>query len=170
MKKGILPLLMIGLFYSDSLFMAFFPENAFQGTYIPVPRFFLMGLLFMAAFFNRNSAIKYGFLFGFLFDMFYTGLLGAYMFFLPLIVFMSSKLTKWLHNTLPVFLIIVLFDLVALEMLIYGLNVLVQRTEFSFEEFAYVRLLPTLILNALFYIVFSIPLRKAFLKIKSIFD
>lgn len=169
MKKGLLPFLMIALFYSDSLFMVFFPETAFEGAYVPAPRFFLIGLLVMGIFFNRNSAIKYGFFFGFLFDMFYTGLLGAYTFFLPLIVYINAKLAQWLHNTLPVLMVIVLFGLAVLEMIIYGLNVLVQRTEISFEQFVYMRLLPTLILNGLFYILLAIPLRKAFLKLKSIF-
>ncbi|OLN23490.1 rod shape-determining protein MreD [Domibacillus antri] len=169
MKKGLLPLLMIALFYSDSVFMVFFPENAFNGIYVPVPRFFLIGLLFMSVFFDRNTAIKYGFLFGFLFDMFYTGLLGAYMFFLPLIVYITSKLTKWLHSTLVIFFIIVLFDIALLEMIIYGLNVLVQRSEASFEQFVFMRLWPTLALNAIFYILFAIPLRNAFQKLKNIF-
>ncbi|WP_309089658.1 rod shape-determining protein MreD [Domibacillus sp.] len=170
MKKALLPLLMTALFYSDSVFMIFFSEQAFDGAYMPVPRFFIIGLLFMSVFFDRNTAIKYGFFFGFLFDMFYTGLLGAYFFFLPLMVYITSMLTKWLHGTLPVFLVIVLFDIALLELVMYGLNVLVQRTTFSFEQFTYMRLLATLVLNALFYILFAIPLRGAFLKLKKVFD
>jgi rod shape-determining protein MreD len=134
-KKGLLPLLMIALFYSESVFMIFFPENAFDGAHIPVPHFFIIGLLFMSIFFDRNTAIKYGFLFGFLFDMFYTGLLGAYMFFLPMIVYITSILTKWLQSTFVIFFIITLFDIALLEMIVYGLNLLVQRTEVSFEQF-----------------------------------
>lgn len=170
MKKALLPLLMAVLFYSDSVFMIFFSEQAFDGAYMPVPRFFIIGLLFMSVFFDRNTAIKYGFFFGFLFDMFYTGLLGAYFFFLPIIVYITFKLTKWLHSTLPVFFIIIMFDIALLELMMYGLNVLVQRTAFSFEQFTYIRLLATLVLNSLFYIVFAIPLRNAFLRLKKVFD
>ncbi|OXS80531.1 rod shape-determining protein MreD [Domibacillus enclensis] len=170
MKKGLLPLLMVILFYSDSVFMLFFSEQAFDGAYTPVPRFFLIGLLMMAVFFDRNTAIKYGFFFGFLFDMFYTGLLGAYFFFLPLLVYITSKLTKWLHGTLPVLFIIILFDVALIELMIYGLNVLVQRTAVSFEQFAYVRLIAVLVLNGLFYMIFAIPLRNAFIHLKKVFD
>lgn len=170
MKKALLPLLIVALFYSDSVFMIFFSEQAFNGAYVPVPHFFFIGLLFMSVFFDRNTAIKYGFFFGFLFDMFYTGLLGAYFFFFPLIVYITSKLTKWLHSTMPVFFVIVLFDIALLEMMIYGLNVLVQRTTVSLEQFAYVRLLASLVLNGLFYIVFAVPLRNAFLRLKKVFD
>jgi len=169
-KKALLPLLMVVLFYSDSVFMIFFSEQAFDGAYVPVPRFFVIGLLFMSVFFDRNTAIKYGFFFGFLFDMFYTGLLGAYFFFLPIIVYITFKLTKWLHSTLFVFFIIIMFDIALLELMMYGLNVLVQRTAFSFEQFTYMRLLATLVLNGLFYIVFAIPLRNAFLRLKKVFD
>ncbi|OKL38231.1 rod shape-determining protein MreD [Domibacillus mangrovi] len=169
MKKGLLPLLMIALFYSDSIFMIFFPENAFDGAYIPAPHFFIIGLLFMSVFYDRNAAIKYGFLFGFLFDLFYTELLGAYLFFLPLIVYITSKLTKWLQSTFITFFIIILFDIALFEMIVYGLNLLVQRTEVSFEPFVSMRLYPTLALNALYYILFAIPLRNAFQKLKNIF-
>lgn len=124
----------------------------------------------MSVFFDRNTAIKYGFFFGFLFDMFYTGLLGAYFFFLPIMVYITFKLTKWLHGTLPVFFVIVMFDIALLELIMYGLNVLVQRTAFSFEQFTYMRLLATLVLNGLFYVVFAIPLRNAFLGLKKVFD
>lgn len=170
MKKALLPLLLTALFYADSLFVLLVPEQAFNGEYVLVPRFFLTGLLFVGVFIDRNTAIKYGFLFGLLFDMFYTGLLGAYFFFLPLLVYIASKLVKVVHSTLPVFFVIVLFDIALLELVMYGLNVLVQRTMMTFDSFVSSRLTAVLILNSLFYILFSYPLREACLKLKKAFQ
>jgi len=164
-KKILLPLLMAILFYSDSIFMFWFPENAFNGQYILAPRFFIVGLLLMSIFFDRNTAIKYGFLFGFLFDIFYTGILGAYMFFLPLLVYITSKLVKALQNNLFIVAMIIMFDLFLLEFIMFQLNMLVQRTEMVIPEFLSIRLWPTLILNLLFYIIFAIPLKNAFEKL-----
>ncbi|MFK2824526.1 rod shape-determining protein MreD [Bacillus sp. B190/17] len=170
MKRFYLPLLMVALFYSDSLFAAAFPETAFEGKYMIVPHFFLVGLLFMSIFFDRNTAIKYGFLFGFLFDIFYTGILGAYMFFLPLIVYIVSKLVKVLQNHLFILSFIVLFGVFLLELIMFQLNVLVERTEMDLTQFTSIRLWPTLLLNLIFYLLLAIPLKSAFEKLRRIYN
>ncbi|HZG71038.1 MAG TPA: rod shape-determining protein MreD [Chondromyces sp.] len=166
MKRFLLPLMMIGLFYSDSLFMEWFPEQAFDGKWVFVPRFFIVGLVLMTIFYDRATAIKYGLVFGFLFDLFYTGILGAYMFFLPFIVYVTSKLVKVFQNHLFIIAFVVLIDIVLFEVIMYQLNILVQRTDMLFTEFMNVRLWPTLVVNAVFYIFLSIPLRNVFIKMR----
>lgn len=170
MKRLYLPLLMIGLFYSDSLFAMVFPETAFDGKYAIIPRFFAVGLMLMAIYFDRNTAIKYGFLFGFLFDIFYTGVLGAYMFFLPLMVYVVSKLVKVLQNHLIIVCFIVLFGLFLLELVMFQLNVLIERTEMNITQFVSIRVGPTLLLNLLFYLLLAFPLKSAFEKLRRIYN
>ncbi|KAB7708619.1 rod shape-determining protein MreD [Bacillus aerolatus] len=170
MKRLLLPLLMLVLFYSDSLFTAVLPDTAFNGKYVIVPRFFTVGLLFMSIFFDRNTAIKYGFLFGFLFDIFYTGILGAYMFFLPLIVYITSKLVKVLQNHLFILGFIILFGIFLLELIMFQLNVLIERTEMTVTQFASIRLGPTLLLNLIFYLLLALPLKNAFEKLRRIYN
>ncbi|WP_100331720.1 rod shape-determining protein MreD [Bacillus xiapuensis] len=165
MKRLFLPLFMTALFYSDSLFMLWFPDHAFDGQYVITPHFFAVGLLLMSIFFDRNTAIKYGFIFGFLFDIFYTGILGAYMFFLPLLVYITSKLVKALQNNVLIVAFIVMFGLFLLEFVMFQLNVLVQRTELTVPDFLSIRLWPTLTLNLLFYLIFVIPIKIAFEKL-----
>ncbi|GLY10115.1 rod shape-determining protein MreD [Pseudobacillus badius] len=170
MKRLYLPLLMIALFYSDNLFVTIFPEAAFDGKYMIIPRFFTIGLLFMAVFFDRNTAIKYGFLFGFLFDIFYTGVLGAYMFFLPFVVYVVSKLVKVLQNNLFILSFIFLFGVALLELIMFQLNVLIERTEIDLAQFVSLRLGPTLLLNLIFYLLFAFPLKSAFEKLQRIYN
>ena len=170
MKRLYLPLLMILLFYSDSLFITGFPETAFGGKYMIIPRFFTIGLLLMAIFFDRNTAIKYGVLFGFLFDIFYTGVLGAYMFFLPLTVYVVSKLVKVLQNNLFILAFIVLFGVFLLELILFQLNVIIKRTEIDLIQFMSIRLAPTLLLNLIFYLLLAFPLKSAFEKLQRIYN
>ncbi|WP_065408919.1 rod shape-determining protein MreD [Pseudobacillus wudalianchiensis] len=170
MKRLYLPLLMIVLFFSDSVFTTVFPEMAFDGKYFIIPRFFTVGLLLMAIFFDRNTAIKYGFLFGFLFDIFYTGVLGAYMFFLPLIVYIVSKLVKVLQNNLFILTFIVLFGIFLLELILFQLNVIIKRTEMDLTQFMSLRLGPTLLLNLIFYLLLALPLKSAFEKLQRIYN
>ncbi|KKB43472.1 rod shape-determining protein MreD [Bacillus thermotolerans] len=168
MKRLLLPLLVIVLFYSDSVIHLVFPESLFGDEQVAVSRLFLIGLLFMAAFLDRNTALKYSFLFGFFFDIFYTGILGAYMFFLPLIVYISSKLVKVLENHLFVFCFIVLFSVFLLELIMFQLNVLVERTEMTAAQFMTTRLGPTLLLNFVIYALLAVPLKNVFEKLPRI--
>ncbi|MDQ0214556.1 rod shape-determining protein MreD [Oikeobacillus pervagus] len=166
MKKILLPLLMAACFFSETVFMEWFPGNSFDGKWIFSPRFFLIALLILTIFFKRSTAMKYGFIFGFLYDLYYTEILGVYMLFFPFLVYITSKLMKMLHNNLWVVALVVLFDLALLEVVIYELNVIVQRTSMSFTHFLSHRLWPTLVLNWLFYILFSFALKWSFEKLR----
>ncbi|WP_203361603.1 rod shape-determining protein MreD [Bacillus sp. REN10] len=169
MKRFLLPLLMTILFYSDSVFMSWIPARAFEGEYVLVSHLFVIALLLMSIYFDRNTAIKYGFLFGFLFDIFYTGILGVYMFFLPLLVYITSKMVKVLQNHLFIVAFIILFDLFLLELIMFQLNTFVSRTEMQMPQFLSIRLWPTLMVNGIFYLFVAIPLKHVFEKLRRIY-
>ncbi|WP_338750425.1 rod shape-determining protein MreD [Bacillus sp. FJAT-52991] len=169
MKRFLLPLLITVLFYSDSVLVSWIPDRSFEGDYILVPHLFVIGLLLMSIYFDRNTAIKYGFLFGFLFDIFYTGILGAYMFFLPLLVYITSKMVKVLQNHLFIVAFIVLFNIFLLELIMFQLNIFVSRTDMEMSQFFSIRLWPTLILNVILYLFAAVPLKNAFEKLRRIY-
>ncbi|OZI11306.1 rod shape-determining protein MreD [Bacillaceae bacterium SAS-127] len=169
MKRVLLPLLMAILFYSDSVLVSWIPARVFDGEYILVPRLFVIGLLLMSIYFDRNTAIKYGFFFGFLFDIFYTGVLGAYMFFLPFLVYITSKMVKVLQNHLFIVAFIVVFDIFLLELIMFQLNMFVSRAEMQMSQFFSIRLWPTLLLNLIFYLFAAVPLKNAFEKLRRIY-
>ncbi|MGM7636524.1 rod shape-determining protein MreD [Bacillus sp. Hm123] len=168
MKRVLLPLLMAILFYSDSVLISWIPAQSFDGGYILVPRLFVIGLLLMSIYFDRNIAIKYGFLFGFLFDIFYTGILGAYMFFLPFLVYITSKMVKVLQNHLFIVAFIIVFDIFLLELIMFQLNMFVSRTEMQMSQFFSIRVWPTLLLNLIVYLFAAVPLKNAFEKLRRI--
>ncbi|RCK12109.1 rod shape-determining protein MreD [Bacillus licheniformis] len=61
-------------------------------------RFLLLVLVFMTAYVNQPFAITYGFIFGLLYDINYTDLLGVYMFGFAGICYLSSKAFKVLQT------------------------------------------------------------------------
>ncbi|NQD68173.1 rod shape-determining protein MreD [Bacillus haikouensis] len=164
-KRLTLPLVTLLLFYSESLFVIFFLKiESFEGRII-VPHFLIIFILFICVFFQYRTALLYAFIFGFLFDIFYTEINGIYLVFYPFVVFLAHAMLKILHNNLFVFSLIVIINLSVLEFLVYQINVIIQRTDMTFIQFADLRLWPTLALNAVFYIIFSYPF-KVFLQRK----
>ncbi|MFD2681436.1 rod shape-determining protein MreD [Bacillus seohaeanensis] len=171
LKKLLLPFLALACFYSESLFVTLFPgESLFSGR-ILIPHFLAVFLLFVCAYYNYRIALLYGFIFGFLFDIYYTEINGIYLVLFPFIIFLADKMLKVLHNNLFVFCLIVLVNLTVLEFLVYQINLIIQKTELTIMQFADWRLWPTLAFNVAFYILFSFPLRNLLIRQrKEIFD
>ncbi|KQL53403.1 rod shape-determining protein MreD [Heyndrickxia shackletonii] len=166
MKRIVLPLILSICFILESLYVEFFPSGIFGINKIFVPHFLLIVLIVMGIYYVRNRTILYAFIFGLLFDAFYTGILGVYLFVFPLIVYITSSLMKVLQANLFVAAIVMLVDVAIAEFIVYGLNILILKTTMSAIDFINVRLIPTLILNLVFYIIIFYPLRKCLVRLK----
>ncbi|QQZ10719.1 rod shape-determining protein MreD [Heyndrickxia vini] len=160
MKRIVLPLILSLSFIFESIFVQYFPHQAFGGRYTIVPHFLLVVLLLMGIYYIRNRTILYAFIFGLLFDINYTGILGVYMFLFPFMIYLTSKMMKILQANIFVAGLIVLVDIIIVEFLVYELNILINHVTMSMVDFLYVRLIPTLVLNLIFFIIFSYPMKK----------
>jgi len=166
MKRIVLPLILSICFILESLYVEFFPNGIFGIHKLFVPHFLLIVLIIMGMYYVRNRTILYAFIFGLLFDAFYTGILGVYLFVFPLIVYITSSLMKVLQANIFVSAIVMLVDIAIAEFIVYGLNILILKTTMSTMDFINGRLIPTLILNIVFYIIIFYPLRKCLLHLK----
>ena len=104
----------------------------------------------------------YGFIFGILFDIVYTEIIGIYLFMLPLVAYLISWIMKILQTNVILVAFVAILGVGFLELGVYEMNFIIGRTEMSFVSFLNFRLVPTLILNFLFIILVSYPLRKYF--------
>ncbi|PTY85468.1 rod shape-determining protein MreD, partial [Heyndrickxia sporothermodurans] len=95
-----------------------------------------------------------------LFDINYTGILGVYMFLFPFTIYLTSKMMKILQANIFVAALIVLVNIIIVEFLVYELNILINHVTMSMVDFLYVRLIPTLVVNLIFFIIFSYPMKK----------
>jgi rod shape-determining protein MreD len=87
------------------------------------------------------------------------------MFAFTLLAYIVSLIMKILHiNTLTV-TVVCLFIITALDFFVYGVQLLIGGTTIGLQDFLQVRLLPTLLLNLAFVILFFVPLKKQFFKI-----
>ncbi|HZG60690.1 MAG TPA: rod shape-determining protein MreD [Anoxybacillus sp.] len=165
MKKLVLPFLVVLFFVSESIVVDLWPKNEFYEKYIFVPRFLLITIVFITVYVTRFYGIVYGFVFGLLYDVFYTEILGVYMFIFALIAYLTSKAMRVFYNNVLVtsFLSIVAVSMV--EFYVYGIYLLIGKTDMPFEIFLYNRLLPTIFLNTIFVILVSYPLTQQLIKL-----
>lgn len=164
MRKLFLPALAVVFFVSESLFVELWPKHLWYEQYVFVPRFLLIFLLFVTIYGTRTHGMVYGAIFGLLYDVVYTEILGVYMFAFPLIAYIAAKVMKWFHTHLIVTCFLSMVFISVLEFYVYGIQLLIGKTMMPFEQFYSYRLLPTLLVNALFLLVFSYPLKQRLVK------
>ncbi|WP_019154677.1 rod shape-determining protein MreD [Robertmurraya massiliosenegalensis] len=164
MRKFLLPLLFILFFILESAFVQSIPAEMFNGERILVPRFLMIAIIFLTLYGNRNHGLVYGFAFGLLFDVVYTEIIGIYLFLFPLIAYLASKVMRLLQANIVVISIVSLLGVALLELSVYELIFLINKTDMSFSMFVELRWLPTLILNLAFTIIFAYPLKRHFEK------
>jgi rod shape-determining protein MreD len=165
-KKWALPFLAVVCFVSESIFVDLWPKNHLYIDYFFVPRFFLIFIVFTAIYIGRTRAMIYGLIFGVLYDCAYTELLGVYAFAFPLIAYIVAKAMKVFHQHWLIACFLGLFSIAILELYVYGIQLLIGRTNMPFQAFCFRRLWPTLLLNAVFLVLLSYPLKQRLVKIK----
>jgi rod shape-determining protein MreD len=153
------------LFILESLFVELYPVRFLTGGHILVPRFLIAGILLLTIFGNKKQGIWYGLLFGLMFDIVYTEVIGIYLFMFPLTAYFVSKLMKIFQSNIFIASLVVLFAIAVLEVVVYEMNFLINITKLAFPQFLNLRLWPTLIVNLIFLIIFAYPLKKQFEKL-----
>lgn len=166
MKKLLLPFIALICFYGSSLFVTYLPMGIFDTDRVLVPHFLIIFILLMSVYYHNSTAVLYAFIFGFLYDSFYTEVLGIHLFIFPFVTFLTSRMMKVLHSNLIVTSIVILLNLSILEFLVYEINLLIGKTDWAIAVFADLRLWPTLVLNAAFMIIVSFPLKALLLKLQ----
>ncbi|GLB58367.1 rod shape-determining protein MreD [Cytobacillus sp. NCCP-133] len=164
MRRFLLPLILLGLFIAESIFVQLTPPGLFGSGKIAVPRFLIVSLLFLTIYGSKKHGVIYGLLFGLLFDIVYVEIIGIYLFLFPLIAYITTKLMKILQTNVAMASIIVIVGVALLEAGAYQLNFLIHRTDMDFASFLSVRLAPTLILNLIFIILAAFPFKRLFEK------
>ncbi|KON91218.1 hypothetical protein AF331_01365 [Rossellomorea marisflavi] len=157
--RFILPLITLLVFYGESLFVHLFQTESWFGDKVMVPHFLVITLILICAFYRYRTALLFGFIFGFFFDIYYTEINGIYLILFPFMVVLTQQMMKVLHNNVIVLGIIAMVNLSILEVIVYYIYVILKRTNLTFMEFVDWRLWPTLVLNIVFYLIVSIPFK-----------
>ena len=160
MRKAFLPIIISLCFLFESVFVELLPAELFKSSSILVPHFLMVAIIFVTVYISQKHGIMYGFIFGILFDIVYTEIIGIYLFMFPLVAYITSWIMRILQTNIILVSFVAILGVGFLELGVYEMNFLIGRTDMSFASFVDIRLVPTLILNLIFIILVSYPLRK----------
>ena len=164
MRKFLIGCLISFMFILESVFLELLPANIYDHNWIIVPYFLFITILFFSIYGNRKIAIIYGFVFGLLFDIVYTEILGIYFFAFPFILYVCNKIMKAFHNNIFVVSIVSLLGISALEFIVYEIITVINLTTMDISSFLYLRLIPSLVLNLIFTVIVAYPYKRFFEK------
>ena len=155
MKRSIIPYIIAILFFSEPFFSLFSPIAFGDKLLTLVPRFVVIFLVFMAVYGKQKEAIIYGIVTGLLYDIFYIDIIGVYTFLYPIIVLLAAKIMQLIHKHIVVVILLSLLLIAILEIASFGFASFISLTSISFNEFVNARLIPTILANSLFTIMFG---------------
>lgn len=155
MIRSIIPLIALFLFFLEPVFSLFSPIALGDEFYILVPRFVIIYFIFITVYYRRKTAITYGIIFGLLYDMFYIDIIGLYAFLYPMICLIASFFIRYIYKHIVTVILLTLCLVALLEFFSYGFASLIDITSIELKEFLSNRLLPTLIANSIFVIMFG---------------
>ena len=104
--KFFLPLIISLSFIFESIFVELLPEAFSKSDMILVPHFLMVMIIFTTIYGNQKHGLIYGFIFGLLFDVVYTEIIGIYLFLIPLVTKIVSWLMKLLQSNIFVALVV----------------------------------------------------------------
>ncbi|RFU65871.1 rod shape-determining protein MreD [Peribacillus glennii] len=160
MSRFILPAAALLFFIFESIFANLFSGGLFGSDRIYVPRFIMVFIAFLTIYGTKRTGVLYALVLGICYDVVYTEILGIYTFLLPALAYLLSKTMKVLQSNLLVAIFVTAFFVGLLEVADYQMNVLIHFADMGYQKFAEIRLLPTLLLNLAFIILFAFPLRQ----------
>ncbi|PIC98801.1 MULTISPECIES: rod shape-determining protein MreD [unclassified Sporosarcina] len=155
MIRFIIPLIAVLLFFLEPIFSLFSPIDINDNLYITVPRFLIVYLIFIATYYNSKRAIIYGFVLGLLYDMYHIDIIGLYTFMYPLICYVAALVIRQIERHIVTVMVLSVVMIVLLELLSYFFASVIALTSIDFGEFFTNRLVPTMIANALFIVMFG---------------
>lgn len=164
MRRLIIPAFVLLFFVLESIFVELLPSELFSSDRIFVPHFLLIVILFLAVYGGKTQGLVYAAIFGLLFDIVYTEIIGVYLFLYPLLTYIVIKAMKLVHSHLVVVTLVSCLAVAALELAVYEINYLLNVTEMSFDTFLELRFYSTIILNIAFTILLAFPLKRQFEK------
>ncbi|MGD6774350.1 rod shape-determining protein MreD [Sutcliffiella horikoshii] len=159
MRKYVLPALLLFLFILESMSVDFFGLHSFNEDWIIVPRYMLIVIALCAIYTSPYVGLICAMLFGFLYDVVYTEILGVYLFAFGISVYIVSSILRFVNTNYLISFLMVLVSISITEHLVFGIHSLIGTTELTHSEFLSIRMVPTLVFNAIIALILLFPIK-----------
>lgn len=167
MSRVYIPLILFVLLILEGVSIRFLPPQIAAGDLLFIPHWILLFLILVCIFYDKPRtyhAVIYALIFGFLIDMIYTGLLGAYMFTYGFAMYLTHILKRAFHGNFYVSLLLAAIGTALSDIVIYVIYSVIGFTDLYWTEYASVRLLPTIIINLIFLVIIYPMFVKRFIR------
>ncbi|MCP3025538.1 rod shape-determining protein MreD [Halobacillus sp. A5] len=136
--------------------MSLLPAKIVYSELLVTPHWVLCLIMIIAIFFDKDDmyhSVWYGLLFGLLIDVVYTGVLGVYMVTYAMTAYVIHGMQKWFHANFIASVLLAVFGVAIADMLLYVIYSFVQVTAMDWGDYTTLRLLPTVLANAVFFVL-----------------
>lgn len=159
-KNVLLSLVLTGALLFDGAVSAFFQPQLIRSFGTMVPRLTIIVLLMYSFYLPPKQVVYFSLVFGFVYDSYYSGVLGLYTAYFTIMTSSVSQIKNIFFPNMFMIGMVGMISLSAVETFVYITYQVISVTNLTMMEFMAQRLGATLILNALFFIVFYYPLKK----------
>lgn len=167
MKAFYLPLILFFLLVAEGVALEILPAGIVLNESYLIPHWVFICLVYTALFYDRKNtyyAVLYALIFGFLIDVVYTGILGVYMFSYAVVIYMIHGMSKFLHPSIYMTILLGFAGLVSVEFMINLIFFVIGILDMDWYEYMIYRLLPTVLANIIFLLIVYPFLHKWFPK------
>lgn len=158
-------------FFPLGLFIALFLDGAlsqvfagamFTPTLAIESRLVLLWIVMAVCFGKIDHIILWTVFAGLVFDLYYTGIIGAFVVIMPLIVYLTKLMYRFFTPSFIVVLLIYLIDITVATVVFYWINLLIGFTNVSMAGFIGLSLGSTLVYNLAVFVLLYFPLQRFF--------
>lgn len=163
MKAYLKPFILLSAcFFAENVWVTLFPQLVFSDSYLYIPHFIVVCIVLSASYYDKSITYGFSAFFGLLFDLFYTQVIGVYLFTFFIAAYFTVKVMKVLQHHLVVIGFVACLMVGIVDISAYFLDGLLFGFSMQIEEYAQIRLWSTIVINLCFYIVVCYPFRRWF--------
>ncbi|MFS0672941.1 rod shape-determining protein MreD [Ornithinibacillus sp. 179-J 7C1 HS] len=156
MRHIFLPLILLLILVLEGVALDLLPSGLIDGDIMITPHWVLMFLVLIAIYYDRRNSyhsIVYALIFGLLFDIAYTGILGVYMFTYGVTVYIIHELRNMLHSNIYSVLLFGIISIIIADVIINMIYYFVGIMDAEWINYIMSRLLPSILANSIFLLI-----------------
>ncbi|GEN33039.1 MULTISPECIES: rod shape-determining protein MreD [Aneurinibacillus] len=160
MKIGAISVVMFLLFLIEGTIAQVFAPEVWGLPWLIIPRFVLVGTVFIGLYAGRRKALYFGLFFGLLYDVVYAEVIGVYAFAMATLGYLAGLTSRYFHQSWFLVLINVLVVVFVNEWLVYEIYHLFNMAYMNALALLFEEAIPTVIFNALFAMLIFRPMNR----------
>jgi rod shape-determining protein MreD len=166
LRIGAISVCMFVLFLIEGTIAQVFASEVWGLPWFIVPRFVLVGIVFIGLYAGRRQALYFGLFFGLLYDVVYAEVIGVYAFTMAVLGYLAGLTSRYFHQSWLLFFVNVLLAVLINEWLVYQMYHLFNMASMSAGGLLLKEVIPTVIFNAIFALLIFRPTHKLFARFR----